>query len=79
MKKQQQTHRQIQALFSVLSDSLNNIGVIQTINIINKGRKSTLMQSDIHLTAQAVSECFAIPITEAKRVIEEIISSSTSS
>ncbi len=63
MKKQQQTHRQIQALFSVLSDSLNDIGVIQTINIINKGRKSTLMQSDIHLTAQAVSECFAIPIS----------------
>jgi hypothetical protein len=63
MTTQQQTHRQIQNLFSVLSDSLNDVGVIQTINILTKGRKQSLNESDIHLTAQAVSESFAIPIT----------------
>lgn len=63
MTTQQQTHRQIQNLFSVLSDSLNDVGVIQTINILTKGRKQSLNESDIHLTAQAVCESFAIPIT----------------
>ena len=48
MKKQQQTHRQIQALFSVLSDSLNDIGVIQTINIINKTNDEEELTSLIH-------------------------------
>jgi hypothetical protein len=63
MTTQQQTHRHIQNLFSVLSDALNDIGVIATINILRKGRDGSLNESDIHLTAQAVCECFGIPMS----------------
>lgn len=60
--KTQQTHRQIQNLFSVLSDSLNDIGVLRTINILKKGRNDNLQESEIHLVAISVSETFSIPI-----------------
>lgn len=63
MTTPQQTHRQIQNLFSVLSDSLNDIGVLQTINILKKGRKDNLQDSVIHLVALSVSESFSIPIS----------------
>ena len=49
MTTQQQTHRQIQNLFSVLSDSLNDLGVLQTINILRKGIKININESEIHL------------------------------
>ena len=62
MTTQQQTHRQIQNLFSVLSDSLNDLGVLQTINILRKGRKININESEIHLVAISVSETFSIPI-----------------
>ena len=62
MTTQQQTHRHIQNLFSVLSDALNDIGVIATINVLRKGRNGSLDESDIHLTAKAVCECFGIPM-----------------
>lgn len=62
MTTHQQTHRQIQNLFSVLSDSLNDLGVLQTINILRKGRKININESEIHLVAISVSETFSIPI-----------------
>lgn len=62
MTTPQQTHRQIQNLFSVLSDTLNDVGVLQTINILKKGRNNTSDESDIVLAAQAVADSFSIPI-----------------
>lgn len=63
MTTQQQTHRQIQNLFSVLSDSLNDLGVLQTINILRKGRNKNLNDSEIHLVALSVADSFSIPIS----------------
>lgn len=63
MTKQHQTHRQIENLFSVLSDSLNDLGVLQTINILRKGKNGNLHESEIHMVAVSVAETFTIPIS----------------
>ena len=38
MTTKQQTHRQIQNLFSVLSDALMDLGLLKTIDILRKGK-----------------------------------------
>ena len=63
MTTPQQTHLQIQNLFSVLSDTLNDIGVLQTINILKKGKNNSVDKSDLVLASQAVAESFNIPVT----------------
>lgn len=61
MKTREHNHRQIQNLFSVLSDALMDLGVLRTINILQLGRKGRLNESEIHLVSVSVSETFSIP------------------
>lgn len=63
MTTPQQTHRQIQNLFNVLSDTLNDLGLLQTINILKKGREGSADVSDLVIAAQAVAETFNLPTT----------------
>lgn len=63
MTTKQQTHRQIQNLFSVLSDALMDLGLLKTIDILRKGKKHNLQESEIHLVSIAVSDTFSIPIS----------------
>jgi hypothetical protein len=63
MTTPQQTHRQIENLFSVLSDTLNDVGVLKTISILKKGRNNSLDESDLIIAAQAVADSFSIPVT----------------
>ena len=63
MTTKQQTHRQIQNLFSVLSDALMDLGLLKTIDILRKGKKHNLQESEIHLVSIAVADTFSIPIS----------------
>ena len=63
MKTREHNHRQIQNLFSVLSDALMDLGVLRTINILQLGRKGRLNESEIHLVSIAVADTFSIPIS----------------
>ena len=60
MKTREHNHRQIQNLFSVLSDALMDLGVLRTINILQLGRKGRLNESEIHLVSVSVSEIFSV-------------------
>jgi hypothetical protein len=53
--------REIENLFSAISDTLSEVGLIQTISILKKGSQGVLWKSDLSLVAKAVCEAYDIP------------------
>jgi chromosomal replication initiation ATPase DnaA len=52
--------REIENLFSAISDTLNEVGLVQTISILKKGSQGILWKSDLSLASKAVCEAYDI-------------------
>lgn len=53
--------REIENLFSAISDTLAEVGLVQTISILKKGGQGVLWKSDLSLAAKSVCEAYDIP------------------
>jgi hypothetical protein len=54
-------NREIENLFSAISDTLAEVGLVQTISILKKGSQGVLWKSDLSVAAKAVCEAYDIP------------------
>ena len=54
-------NREIENLFSAISDTLAEVGLVQTISILKKGSQGILWKSDLSVVAKAVCEAYDIP------------------
>ena len=54
-------NREIENLFSAISDTLAEVGLVQTISILKKGSQGVLWRSDLAVAAKAVCETYDIP------------------
>jgi hypothetical protein len=54
-------NREIENLFSAISDTLAEVGLVQTISILKKGSQGILWKSDLSLVAKSVCEAYDIP------------------
>jgi len=54
-------NREIENLFSAISDTLAEVGLVQTISILKKGSQGVLWKSDLAVAAKAVCEAYDIP------------------
>lgn len=55
-------NREIENLFSAISDTLAEVGLVQTISILKKGSQGVLWKSDLSVVAKAVCEAYDIPM-----------------
>lgn len=53
--------REIENLFSAISNTLAEVGLVQTISILKKGSQGVLWKSDLSLAAKSVCEAYDIP------------------